>query len=69
MTPRPTENVHIEKEQKMSLLNIELSQERIREAEREVVRRRNIAQARAARRARRDAQMTAVRIRHLLTLR
>jgi hypothetical protein len=69
MTPQPTPNVHIEKEQKMSLLSIELSQERIREAEREAARRRGIAQARAVRRARRDAEMTATRIRRLLTAR
>jgi hypothetical protein len=66
---RPTDPTHIEKEQKMSLLSIELSQERIREAERDATRRRGIAQARAARRARRDAELTAVRVRRLLTLR
>ena len=59
--------VHIEKEQPLSLLSIELSQERIREAERDAVRRRGIAQARAARRARRDAELTAVRLRRLFT--
>jgi hypothetical protein len=69
MTPPPIEPEHIEKEQKMSLLSIELSQERIREAERDAVRRRGIAQARAARRARRDAELTAVRLRRLLTMR
>jgi hypothetical protein len=69
MTPPPIEPEHIEKEQKMSLLSIELSQERIREAERDAVRRRGIAQARAARRARRDAEQTAVRLRRLLTMR
>jgi hypothetical protein len=69
MTPPPIEPEHIEKEQKMSLLSIELSQERIREAERDAVRRRGIAQARAARRARRDAELTAVRLRRLLTTR
>jgi hypothetical protein len=52
----------------MSLLSIELSRERIREAERELARRRGIAQARAVRRARRDAE-TAARIRHLLSTR
>ena len=69
MTPLPIEPEHIEKEQKMSLLSLELSQERIREAERDVVRRRGIAQARAARRARRDAELTAVRLRRLFTMR
>jgi hypothetical protein len=69
MTPLPIEPEHIEKEQKMSLLSIELSQERIREAERDAVRRRGIAQARAARRARRDAELTAVRLRRLFTTR
>jgi hypothetical protein len=69
MTHQPTETTHIEKEQKMSLLSIELSQERIREAERDAVRRRGIAQARAARRARRDAGLTAARLRRLLTVR
>ena len=69
MTPLPIEPEHIEKEQKMSLLSIELSQERIREAERDAVRRRGIARARAARRARRDAELTAVRLRRLLTAR
>ena len=63
------ESVHIEKERKMSLLSIELSQERIREAERDVARRRGVAQARAARRARRDAELTAVRLRRLFTAR
>ncbi len=33
MTDFPTGDVYIEREQKMSLLSIELSQERIREAE------------------------------------
>jgi hypothetical protein len=69
MTPSPIQPEHIEKEQKMSLLSIELSQERIREAERDAVRRRGIAQARAARRARRDAELTAARVRRLLTMR
>lgn len=32
MSGFPTNDVHIEKEQKMSLLSIELSQERIRES-------------------------------------
>jgi hypothetical protein len=66
MTSQP---VRIEKEQKMSLLSIELSQERIRDAERDAVRRRGVAQARAVRRARRDAELTAVRLRRLLTTR
>jgi len=61
--------VHVEKEQPMSLLSIELSQERIREAERDATRRRGIAQARAVRRARRDAELTAVRLRRLFTAR
>jgi hypothetical protein len=65
MTPRPTATEHIEKEQPMSLLSIELSQERIRDAERDAARRRGIAQARAARRARRDAELTAARVRRL----
>jgi hypothetical protein len=67
MTRRPAEISRTEKEQKMSLLSIELSQERIRDAERDAVRRRGIAQARAARRARRDAELTAARVRRLLT--
>jgi hypothetical protein len=69
MTPSPIQPEHIEKEQKMSLLSIELSQERIRDAERDAVRRRGVAQARAMRRARRDAELTAVRLRRLLTTR
>ncbi|WP_460353401.1 hypothetical protein [Actinoallomurus acanthiterrae] len=52
----------------MSLLSIELSQERIRDAEREATRRRDVAQVRAMRRARRD-EATAVRLRRLLTTR
>jgi hypothetical protein len=64
MTTPPTSHVHIEKEQKMSLLSIELSQERIRDAQRDAARRRGIAQARAARRARRDAE-TALRLRRM----
>ncbi|WP_433181784.1 hypothetical protein [Actinoallomurus sp. CA-150999] len=51
----------------MSLLSIELSQERIRDAEREAMRR-DVAQVRAMRRARRD-EATAVRLRRLLTTR
>ncbi|MFL6051318.1 MAG: hypothetical protein ACJ72W_00125 [Actinoallomurus sp.] len=51
----------------MSLLSIELSQERIRDAEREATRRRDAAQVRAMRRARRDAEVTVVRLRRLLT--
>jgi hypothetical protein len=62
-------SVHIEKEQKMSLLSIELSQERIRDAERDAVRRRGVAEARAMRRASRDAEPTSVRLRRLLTAR
>lgn len=61
--------VHVQKEQQMSLLSIELSQERIREAERDAARRRGIAQARAIRRARREAELTAVRLRRLITVR
>ena len=62
-----SEPVRIEKEQQMSLLSIELSQERIREAERDAARRRGIMRARAARRARRDAELTAARLRRLIT--
>ncbi|MFB9839385.1 hypothetical protein [Actinoallomurus acaciae] len=69
MTRRPTETARTEKEQKMSLLSIELSQERIREAERDAARRRGIAEARAARRARRDAAQTVARVRRLLIAR
>jgi hypothetical protein len=69
MTLRPTVPVHIQREQQMSLLSIELFQERIREAERDAVRRRGVARARAVRRARRDAEVTAVRLRRLLTMR
>jgi hypothetical protein len=63
-----SQSVHVEKEQKMSLLSIELSQERIRDAEREMSRRRGLLQARALRRSR-DAELTAVRLRRLLTTR
>lgn len=63
MTRRPAFPVHLEKEQPMSLLSIELSQERIREAERDSARRRSVAQALAVRRARRDA--TAGRLRRM----
>jgi hypothetical protein len=66
MTLQPGFAEYVEKEQKMSLLSIELSQERIRDAERDAVRRRGIAEARAARRARREAETTAVRLRRLL---
>ncbi|MCO5999950.1 hypothetical protein [Actinoallomurus rhizosphaericola] len=52
----------------MSLLSIELSQERIRDAERTATRR-DAAQVRALRRARRDAEVTAIRLRRLLTTR
>jgi hypothetical protein len=69
MILRPTFPVHIERDQQMSLLSIELSQERIRGAESDAARRRGVAQARALRRARRDAEVTAVRIRRLLTMR
>lgn len=61
MTPQP---VRTRKEQQMSLLSIELSQERIREAERDATRRRGIAQAR---RARRDAELRTARLRRLIT--
>jgi hypothetical protein len=64
-----SKTVRIEKEQPLSLLSIELSQERIREAERDATRRRGIAEARAMRRARRDAELTAVRLRRLFTAR
>ena len=63
-----SQSVHVEKEQKMSLLSIELSQERIRDAEREASRRRGLLQARALRRSR-AAELTAVRLRRLLTTR
>ncbi|MCO6009431.1 hypothetical protein NE236_31120 [Actinoallomurus purpureus] len=69
MTHRPDLRIDMEKEQQMSLLSIELSQERIRDAEREATRRRDVAQVRAMRRARRDAEVTAVRLRRLLTTR
>jgi hypothetical protein len=69
MTLQPGFIDYVEKEQKMSLLSIELSQERIRDAERDAARRRGIAQARAARRAHREAEATAVRLWRLLTLR
>ncbi|GAA4639418.1 hypothetical protein GCM10023196_100960 [Actinoallomurus vinaceus] len=68
MTLRPEPRIDMEKEQQMSLLSIELSQERIRDAERESTRRRDAAQVRAMRRARRD-EATAVRLRRLLTTR
>ncbi|GAB3985530.1 hypothetical protein GCM10029978_098610 [Actinoallomurus acanthiterrae] len=68
MTLRPEPRIDMEKEQQMSLLSIELSQERIRDAEREATRRRDVAQVRAMRRARRD-EATAVRLRRLLTTR
>ena len=54
------------KEQQMSLLSIELSQERIREADYGAARRRGVARAR---RARRDAELTAVRLRRVITAR
>lgn len=60
---------HVRKEQRMSLLSIELSRERIREAERDAVRRRGVAQARTLRRARRDAEPAAVRLRRPATAR
>jgi len=70
VTQQPVPPAHIyEREQKMSLLSIELSRGRIREAERDTARRRGVAQARAMRRARRDAEATAVRLRHLLSTR
>ncbi len=62
MIRRPDFPAHIEKEQPMSLLSIELSQVRIREAEREVT---HVVQVRAVRRARRDAETTAVRLRRV----
>lgn len=69
MILRPAFPVHIQRDQQMSLLSIELSQGRIREAGSDASRRRGVAQARAPRRARRDAEVTAVRIRRLLTMR
>jgi len=69
MTLRPKHRIDIEREQPMSLLSIELLQERIREAEGDAVRRRAVAQARAVRRARRTAETTAMRLRRLLTTR
>jgi hypothetical protein len=69
MTLQPGFPMHTEKEQKMSLLSIELSHERIRDAERDAARRRSVAQARAIRRARRDAEATTARLRRLLTTR
>ncbi|GAA4607876.1 hypothetical protein GCM10023195_30330 [Actinoallomurus liliacearum] len=69
MTHRPELPIDMENEQKMSLLSIELSQERIRDAERVAASRRDAAQVRAMRRARRDAEVTAVRLRRLLTTR
>ena len=69
MTSAPPTRVENERERLMSLLSIELSQERIREAERDAARRRELTQARAARRARREAEATAVRLRRLLTMR
>ncbi len=65
MIRRPAFPAHIEKEQPMSLLSIELSQERIREAERDLARHRDVVQARAVRRARRDAEVTAGRLRRM----
>jgi hypothetical protein len=62
-----SQSAPVRKEQQMSLLSVELSQERIREAERDAARRRGIAQGRAIRRARRDAELTAVRLRRLIT--
>jgi hypothetical protein len=69
MTYRPEHRIDMEKEQQMSLLSIELSQERIRDAERAITRHPDAAQVRALRRARRDAEVTAVRLRRLLTTR
>jgi hypothetical protein len=65
MTLRPTFPEHIERGQQMSLLSIELSRERIRDAQRDAARRRSVARARAARRARRDAEVTALRLRRM----
>jgi hypothetical protein len=69
MTHRPELRIDMEKERQMSLLSIELSQERIRDAERQATRHREVARARAMRRARRDAEATAVRLRRLLITR
>lgn len=64
-----SQTLHIAKEQDMSLLSIEMSRARIQEAERDAARRRDVARALHARRARRDAEVTAVRLRRLLTTR
>ncbi len=68
MIIRPEYLADVESEQPMSLLSHELSKERIRDAEREAARRRDVARIRALR-ARRDAATTAARLRHLLTTR
>ena len=57
----------LSKERKLSLLSVELSRERIRERDREIKEFVAIAHARAVRRARRDAQARALRVRRLLT--
>lgn len=68
MTTRIENRAETESERPMSLLSHELSKERIRDAEREAARRRDVAQVRALR-ARRDAATTAARLRRLLTTR
>ncbi|MGI8330860.1 hypothetical protein ACRYCC_12910 [Actinomadura scrupuli] len=58
------------KERKVSLLSVELSRERIRSLDREIVQ--NVhaaARVRAVRRARRDARVRALRVRRLLLAR
>jgi len=69
MTTDTENRVDFESEQPMRLLSHELAKERIRDAERAAARRREVAQVRAMRRARRDAEATAVRLRRLLTMR
>lgn len=55
------------KERKVSLLSVELSRERIRVLDREISQNAHAAaRVRAARRARRDAQVRALRVRRLL---
>ncbi|GAA2094732.1 hypothetical protein [Actinomadura alba] len=58
--------VNFSKERKVSLLSVELSRERIREHDRQIERLSAIAQVRAMRRARRDAQARALRVRRIL---
>lgn len=67
MTSGAERHVYLESGQ-MSLLSIELSRERIRDAERNFGRR-DIAQARAVRGGRPDVKAIVVRLRRLLTTR